>query len=359
MERVGNNMETMIYVIIPVYNCKKYIENAVNSVLKQPYKKIEIVIVDDGSTDGSEEMCNNFARCNERVHTIHQENSGVSSARNTGIEYVIRQHKEYDRGYVAFLDVDDAWLKESIDNRVEKILCQELDLIGFQSCMCDYSMSYREKPRDLNEGFKEGGSTAVWNFSTQSFAAMFYSIELLKKFNLRFFQMKYSEDKIFLMQSLYLANQMYLENRLVYLYRDNGFSAMHSRKMGIEYFLPIVEGYLKSDLVMEKWANNKRGTLQEGNKMARLYLMDMINEHYMCGGKREDIKKLFEINKQFLYLLNNESIGGEKDNQKWMYMVKHPYRTQIKSRIYGLLKKALKNSFIKERVDKRKYSIKI
>lgn len=358
MEQVRKNMETIIYVIIPVYNCKKYIENAVNSVLKQPYKKIKIVIVDDGSTDGSEEICNNFARCNERIHTIHQENSGVSSARNTGIEYVIRQHKEYDRGYVAFLDADDAWMKESIDNSVEKILCQELDLIGFQSCMCDYSMNYREKPRDLNEGIRCGGSTAVWNFSTQSFAAMFYSIKLLKKFNLKFFQMKYSEDKIFLMQSLYLANQMYLENRLVYLYRDNDFSAMHSRKVGIEYFLPIIEGYLKSDLVMKKWANNKRGTLQEGNKMAGLYLMDMINEHYMCGGKREDIKNLFKENEQFLYLLNSESIG-EKNNQKWKCMVKHPYRTQIKSRIYGLLKKTFKNSFIKERVDKRKYSIKI
>ncbi len=88
----------------------------------------------------------------------------MSSARNTGIEYVIRQHKEYDRGYVAFLDADDAWMKESIDNSVEKILCQELDLIGFQSCMCDYSMNYREKPRDLNEGIRCGGEYGCLEF---------------------------------------------------------------------------------------------------------------------------------------------------------------------------------------------------
>lgn len=119
MERFGKvilddfNDEKSIVVIMPVYNCKKYLENAVNSVLQQSYQKINLVIVDDGSTDGSTELCDELAKANDRIDLLHQENSGVSAARNRGIEYVFRRNRDnLEKCYIAFLDADDEWKKD-------------------------------------------------------------------------------------------------------------------------------------------------------------------------------------------------------------------------------------------------------
>lgn len=90
-------------VIIPVYNCEKYVEQAVASVLSQPLKNINIVIIDDGSTDSSPKICDDLALNHERVTVIHTENGGVSKARNIGIDYVL---SKADSDYIGFLDSD-------------------------------------------------------------------------------------------------------------------------------------------------------------------------------------------------------------------------------------------------------------
>jgi len=74
-----------VSVVIPVYNVERYLERCVQSVLRQTYKDLEIILVDDGSTDGSGELCDKIAERDSRVRVIHQENQGLSGARNTGI----------------------------------------------------------------------------------------------------------------------------------------------------------------------------------------------------------------------------------------------------------------------------------
>lgn len=103
----------MLYVVVPVYNAKKYLQTAVDSVLKQPSEDIEVVLVDDGSTDGSGDLCNAIAEKYRRVYSIHQENAGVSAARNAGIEYALSSALADD--YIAFLDADDAWTASFFD----------------------------------------------------------------------------------------------------------------------------------------------------------------------------------------------------------------------------------------------------
>lgn len=78
-----------IAVVVPVYNAKNYLKKAVMSVLNQKYKKIKIILVDDGSTDGSSDLCDELACQYAAVTALHQENGGVSAARNYGIEYVL------------------------------------------------------------------------------------------------------------------------------------------------------------------------------------------------------------------------------------------------------------------------------
>lgn len=99
-----------VSIIVPIYNVENYVKKTIESVLRQTEPEIEIILVDDGSTDGSGRICDDFARKDERIRVIHKPNGGLSSARNAGAEVA-------SSDYVMFLDGDD-YLK---DNAVEKV----------------------------------------------------------------------------------------------------------------------------------------------------------------------------------------------------------------------------------------------
>ncbi len=92
--------EEKISVIVPVYNIKKHLERCINSLMNQTYQNIEICMVDDGSTDGSEIICDELAAQDERIKVFHQENSGPSMARNKGLDMSTGD-------YIFFIDSDD------------------------------------------------------------------------------------------------------------------------------------------------------------------------------------------------------------------------------------------------------------
>lgn len=112
-----------VSVIIPVYNVKPYLERCVRSVLNQTYKDIEIILVDDGSTDGSGELCDQIAAGESQISVIHQQNQGLSGARNTGIHQATGD-------YIAFIDSDDEWLL--IDGLEKLLQGEKTDLIAFK-----------------------------------------------------------------------------------------------------------------------------------------------------------------------------------------------------------------------------------
>lgn len=93
-------MNDLISVIVPVYNVEKYLNRCVSSIIEQSYKNLEIILVDDGSSDSSPDICDHFKLVDNRIIVIHKENGGLSSARNCGMEYA--------NGVVlAFIDSDD------------------------------------------------------------------------------------------------------------------------------------------------------------------------------------------------------------------------------------------------------------
>lgn len=96
----GIKNEELISIIVPIYNVKDYLGNCVNSILKQTYENIEVILVDDGSTDSSGSICDNFALIDSRVSVIHKQNGGLSDARNAGI-------KNSKGGFIALVDSDD------------------------------------------------------------------------------------------------------------------------------------------------------------------------------------------------------------------------------------------------------------
>ena len=95
-------------VIIPVFNCKEYLQQAVESIILQPYQSAHVILVDDWSTAGSFLLCNELANQDKKIQVLHQKNGGVSEARNTGLKYIFST-EESSNDYIA-LDADDnAW----------------------------------------------------------------------------------------------------------------------------------------------------------------------------------------------------------------------------------------------------------
>lgn len=92
--------EPLISIIVPVYNVKDYLEECLNSIIKQSYTNLEIIVVDDGSTDGSADICDRYAQTDSRIEVIHQNNQGVARARKRAIMHAVGQ-------YTGFVDADD------------------------------------------------------------------------------------------------------------------------------------------------------------------------------------------------------------------------------------------------------------
>lgn len=121
------NNNYLITVIIPVFNVKPYLIDALESVINQTYKRLEIIIIDDGSTDGSGEICDEYAQKDDRIRVVHQNNKGLSAARNVGLDLL-------SGDIIAFFDSDDIYHTDFIEKMVEAMLENNTDIV-----LCKYT----------------------------------------------------------------------------------------------------------------------------------------------------------------------------------------------------------------------------
>ena len=110
-----------ISVIVPVYNVEKYLNKCVDSIINQTFKDIEIILVDDGSTDSSPKICDDYTKVDSRIKVVHQKNSGLSAARNTGI-------RQSSGKYLAFIDSDDYISKDFCEILYNSITREKADV---------------------------------------------------------------------------------------------------------------------------------------------------------------------------------------------------------------------------------------
>lgn len=122
----------LISVIIPVYNVEKYLRRCLDSVIAQTYQKIEIICVDDGSIDDSGKICDQYAVRDARIKVIHQENQGLSAARNRGLDAA-------EGEYIAFVDSDDYILEGMYKKMLDKLLDYSVDL-----CVCQWQYEFSD-----------------------------------------------------------------------------------------------------------------------------------------------------------------------------------------------------------------------
>lgn len=131
----------LISVIVPVYNVESYVAECIESIQNQTYMNLEIILVDDGSKDMSGDICDQYAAYDERIKVIHQENGGLSAARNTGIEAA-------NGDYISFVDSDDYIGLTLFEDMLQLLKEYDLDIIEFTA--------FRDKSGDIIEGCNDG-----------------------------------------------------------------------------------------------------------------------------------------------------------------------------------------------------------
>lgn len=118
---VVKKMKKKVTVVVPVYNVSNYLEKCIDSIINQTYKKLEIILVDDGSTDNSGAICDDFASKDKRIKVIHKENGGLSDARNFGIDIATGE-------YIVFVDSDDYIALDMIEFLYNSLESNEADI---------------------------------------------------------------------------------------------------------------------------------------------------------------------------------------------------------------------------------------
>lgn len=114
-------MNELISVIVPIYNVEKYLEKSIRSIMEQTYKELEIILVDDGSSDHCPQICDQFAKEDSRVQVIHKKNGGLSDARNKGIKHALGE-------YLVFIDSDDYIAPNMIEQLYQRIIWDHSDM---------------------------------------------------------------------------------------------------------------------------------------------------------------------------------------------------------------------------------------
>lgn len=130
-----NNNDKKVSIVVPIYNREKFLDKCIKSLTNQTYKNVEIILVDDGSTDNSLEVCNNYAKNDNRIKVIHKENGGVQSARNRGID-------EATGYYLCFTDADDYVSEKFIENFIKVYDSGNYECVvcGFYKVDQDYNL---------------------------------------------------------------------------------------------------------------------------------------------------------------------------------------------------------------------------
>ena len=216
--------ESKVSIIVPIYNLEKYIRTCVISIINQTYKNLEIILIDDGSSDNSLQICNELSKQDSRIIVKHQNNGGVSSARNLGLEIVSGE-------YLTFIDGDDYIEKNYIEELVNMIKSNNCDLsvCGFKTII--------EKKESAIGGLNCKKITKKKTMSLLSkrkikfsVCAKLFKTKLVKgiKFNTNY---KIGEDHLFLYEYIKKIDSSYInEDKKLYVYYRREDSAMGLKK---------------------------------------------------------------------------------------------------------------------------------
>jgi len=206
-----------ISVIIPIYNAEKYLQECLDSVIGQNFSNFEVLLINDGSSDNSGNICNEYAEKYNYIKVFHKENGGVSSARNTGLNVV--QGK-----WITFVDADDYLLPDAFATLHNTAINSDSDLI-----LANTLRLKEGKLSPLHKMKEETTSNVVLSLKQFSLWGYLFCAEIIKNADVRFVDgLAYSEDRVFIYQVALQCKAITYCNTPAYVYRLHADSVCHN-----------------------------------------------------------------------------------------------------------------------------------
>lgn len=268
-------------IIVPAYNAEKYLSETLDCLLYQSEKDIEVLIINDGSTDSTQEIIDRYAEKDERIVPVYQENSGVSAARNNGIE---RANGEY----IIFIDSDDLLSDSSLERLYSALKKTSADMALFRTQ--SFGDGVNQYNPIVDELIKEKHISCYDKRLLRNFIVSnkVYSAQLLKSSGVRFPSTRYSEDGAFFMQFVHTVKPEItgVEDAL-FMYRQHSLSVTHRVNSTLisEFSKSMDMVYEVASSSFEDAPDQKDEYLQE--ILFKDYLA-LMNEFYRLLWKAED-----------------------------------------------------------------------
>lgn len=287
-----------ISIIVPVYNVEKYLDRCINSILKQTYQNLEIILVDDGSNDNSGNMCDKYAQKDSRIRVIHKENGGLSDARNKGIEIATGE-------YIGFVDSDDyiadnmyEYLKEIMDNNDADIsICgytkfSEKDNIIESKDYKEYVYTTKEAIRELIK--QEKFQDYAWNklYKSKLFSEILYPFgRKMEDIGTTYKLFDASKKIVFCNKTLYY-----------YFQRENSIVNNKKPSLYIDKYELSKERYL---FIKKKYPSILENDIDMLNKILSIYKQKKNKQIYEYLSNHDVMKLYFDIMKNIDKFKNN------------------------------------------------------
>lgn len=267
-----------VSIIVPVYNSEKTILRCLDSILNQTYKNIEIIIIDDGSTDSSYNLIKSRLNNDNRIKLIKKENTGVSDSRNNGLGIITGE-------YVTFVDSDD-WIELNLIKKMVEVLEKEnVDII-----CCNYYLNYEDgKQKKIERKEKRLDKFNALNPSSKYYFTTVWGKIFRKNVidSLRFStELYYSEDTLFYIQTLMNASSIYWIKETLYHYYINQSGTIKNKKL--DKFITDFYARKKIYDLYKSELNNKE--LQNKAKIYAMYSAVNILYEYNKYKLTNDIK---------------------------------------------------------------------
>lgn len=285
----GNTMESnVVSIIVPVYNADKYLEDCLNSIINQTYRALEIIIIDDGSTDNSSAIIQDFARKDERIIHIKKTNSGVSSTRNIGLSNASGR-------YVYFCDADDMLHERIIEILVKSLKNNNISIVGYSNDIHEMVVEKRTHVLDRIELIQKiiRGNGFLWN-------KLFINSIIQENGIIFDDDLSIQEDELFLLEYVFYCDYAVENDSKLYFYRLNENGASRNTS--------LTEKKLSANIARE-----------------RIYFL------LMSCYENKDILELAYKNLLYGYCISTKDlIFRTKDiklREKWLPFICYKYRT--------------------------------
>lgn len=324
-------MNTLFSIILPVYNVEQYLPRCLDSIVKQNYNNLEIIIVNDGSTDTSGHICDQYALKDNRIQVMHQQNAGVSAARNAGLDLA-------SGDYVSFVDPDD-WIEADMYQNIESHLSQgDIDILRFNA----YRKGEILNPLPFQGKYsgKQYQNEVVLPFIGAShYGAMFilgvlwlhvYKRDIIQKHHIRFnTDLRRCEDRLFTVTALLHANNIFFASDIPYHYEVYNDSLSNKYDPDRWEQEQIYLDCLKKEYTMHKPLD----FVQEANRRIQYeYLLratTSINNEFFSENQIGFVKRYFKtkkILKDQLQIIKFRELKFDKlSSKQWLllHLMKH------------------------------------